>query len=126
VALRKAAFRYRVVEGGMMRYSLVRGDTTDPAALPGLPGPPIDARSAFRSPCVFGSRQDRRQWSLMGLRSGIMRSWCGGTAVLSPAWFHNPCWVERVLLLANDINLTSRVFMSDRFYTRTIPFQMLQ
>jgi hypothetical protein len=62
----------------------------------------------------------------VGLRSGIMLSWCGGTAVLSPAAVSQPCWVERVLLLANDVNQASRALMSGRFYTRTIGFQMLQ
>jgi hypothetical protein len=55
-----------------------------------------------------------------------MQSWCGGTAVLSPAAVSQPGWVEHVLLLANDVILTLRVLMSGRFYTRTIPFQMLQ
>jgi hypothetical protein len=35
-------------------------------------------------------------------------------------------WLERVLLAANDINLTSLALISGRFYTRANPFQMLQ
>jgi hypothetical protein len=35
-------------------------------------------------------------------------------------------WLERVLLAANDINLTSQALISGRFYTCTNPFQMPQ
>jgi len=35
-------------------------------------------------------------------------------------------WLERVLLAASNINLTSRALISGRFYTCTNAFQMLQ
>jgi hypothetical protein len=50
-------------------------------------------------------------------------AWCYGGHVASP---RAADWVERVLLAANDINLTSRALISGRFYTCTNAFQMLQ
>jgi hypothetical protein len=65
--------------------------------------------------------------SLVGLRTQIHASWCGGYGgLVASGGFANPGWVERVLRLANDINETSRVLISGRFYTPAPTFYMLQ
>jgi hypothetical protein len=76
---------------------------------------------------VFGSGMIVVNQSLVGLCAQFHASWCGSYGgLVASAGSQNLGWVERVLLLANDINETSRVLISDRFYTRTIAFQMLQ
>jgi len=74
------------------------------------------------------SLQDRRRVGLVGPRCRVVTVRRYGGHVSSPG---RGCavpadWLERVLLAASNINLTSRALISGRFYTCTNAFQMLQ